>query len=225
MTLAESQNKKSTFLREVVRTLALQNVEVWAGRAEDLARGAAFSHRGPSGRGQYGGGFGRCFFSGRSPDDPLGRCRRRISRGIPVRRDDQGSAIELVHFVPRHSEISLCCTSWSQLRQVFHRLARQCRNPCGITISSPKNCCYWMEIMSASCLVTSLSSPGPRLVSTRPSWTMPMWMERYRAFLVNPVNPYPTSVEDLMNTEPLEQEIKDKKEVRLGPNHVTLPLA
>jgi hypothetical protein len=40
---------------------------------------------------------------------------------------------------------------------------------------------------------------------------MPMWMERYRAFLVNPVNPYPTSVEDLMNTEPLEQEIKDKK--------------
>jgi 16S rRNA (guanine527-N7)-methyltransferase len=34
--LAESQNKKATFLREVVRSLGLRNVEVWAGRAEDL---------------------------------------------------------------------------------------------------------------------------------------------------------------------------------------------
>jgi 16S rRNA (guanine527-N7)-methyltransferase len=42
VTLAESQNKKSTFLREVVRTLALQNVEVWAGRAEDLGAGQRF---------------------------------------------------------------------------------------------------------------------------------------------------------------------------------------
>lgn len=38
VTLAESQNKKATFLREVCRTLALPNVEVWAGRAEDLPR-------------------------------------------------------------------------------------------------------------------------------------------------------------------------------------------
>lgn len=38
VTLAESQNKKATFLREVSRTLALRNVEVWAGRAEDLPR-------------------------------------------------------------------------------------------------------------------------------------------------------------------------------------------
>src|SRR5271154_1470643 len=30
VTLAESQNKKSTFLREVVRTLDLPHVEVWA---------------------------------------------------------------------------------------------------------------------------------------------------------------------------------------------------
>jgi 16S rRNA (guanine527-N7)-methyltransferase len=36
VTLAESQNKKATFLREVVRTLEIPNVEVWAGRAEDL---------------------------------------------------------------------------------------------------------------------------------------------------------------------------------------------
>ena len=36
VTLAESQNKKATFLREVVRSLGLENVEVWAGRAEDL---------------------------------------------------------------------------------------------------------------------------------------------------------------------------------------------
>jgi len=36
VTLAESQNKKATFLREVVRTLNLPNVEVWAGRAESL---------------------------------------------------------------------------------------------------------------------------------------------------------------------------------------------
>nr|WP_229668911.1 16S rRNA (guanine(527)-N(7))-methyltransferase RsmG [Edaphobacter acidisoli] len=36
VTLAESQNKKATFLREAVRTLGLQNVEVWAERAEAL---------------------------------------------------------------------------------------------------------------------------------------------------------------------------------------------
>jgi 16S rRNA (guanine527-N7)-methyltransferase len=35
VTLAESQNKKSTFLREVVRTLNLLT-EIWAGRAETL---------------------------------------------------------------------------------------------------------------------------------------------------------------------------------------------
>jgi 16S rRNA (guanine527-N7)-methyltransferase len=36
VTLAESQNKKSTFLREAIRTLNLPNVEVWAARAEPL---------------------------------------------------------------------------------------------------------------------------------------------------------------------------------------------
>jgi 16S rRNA (guanine527-N7)-methyltransferase len=36
ITLAESQNKKATFLREAVRTLNLTNVEVWAARAETL---------------------------------------------------------------------------------------------------------------------------------------------------------------------------------------------
>ena len=36
VTLAESQNKKATFLREGVRTLNLPNVEVWAARAESL---------------------------------------------------------------------------------------------------------------------------------------------------------------------------------------------
>ncbi|WP_414649373.1 16S rRNA (guanine(527)-N(7))-methyltransferase RsmG [Edaphobacter sp.] len=36
VTLAESQNKKATFLREAVRTLQLGDVEVWAGRAEAL---------------------------------------------------------------------------------------------------------------------------------------------------------------------------------------------
>jgi 16S rRNA (guanine527-N7)-methyltransferase len=36
VTLAESQNKKSTFLREVVRTLGLKT-EVWAARVEDMA--------------------------------------------------------------------------------------------------------------------------------------------------------------------------------------------
>jgi 16S rRNA (guanine527-N7)-methyltransferase len=35
-TLAESQNKKAAFLREVVRTLNLSNVEVWSARAETL---------------------------------------------------------------------------------------------------------------------------------------------------------------------------------------------
>ena len=36
ITLAESQNKKSTFLREAVRTLNLQNVEIWPARAESM---------------------------------------------------------------------------------------------------------------------------------------------------------------------------------------------
>ena len=36
VTLLESQNKKATFLREVVRALELKNVTVFAGRAEDL---------------------------------------------------------------------------------------------------------------------------------------------------------------------------------------------
>ncbi len=36
VTLAESQNKKATFLRETVRTLNLSNVEVWAARVETL---------------------------------------------------------------------------------------------------------------------------------------------------------------------------------------------
>ena len=36
VTLAESQNKKATFLREVVRVLGLPNVEVWAGRVEAM---------------------------------------------------------------------------------------------------------------------------------------------------------------------------------------------
>jgi 16S rRNA (guanine527-N7)-methyltransferase len=42
VTLAESQNKKATFLREVVRTLGLKNVEVWGGRAEDLPANRTF---------------------------------------------------------------------------------------------------------------------------------------------------------------------------------------
>jgi len=37
VTLIESHNKKSTFLREVVRALAIADVDVFAGRAEDLA--------------------------------------------------------------------------------------------------------------------------------------------------------------------------------------------
>lgn len=42
VTLAESQNKKATFLREVVRTLGLKNVEVWANRAEALPQGKQY---------------------------------------------------------------------------------------------------------------------------------------------------------------------------------------
>lgn len=36
VTLAESQGKKASFLREAVRTLELPNVEVWAARAESM---------------------------------------------------------------------------------------------------------------------------------------------------------------------------------------------
>jgi 16S rRNA (guanine527-N7)-methyltransferase len=41
VTLAESQNKKATFLREVVRTLALQ-VEIWAARVETMPESRVF---------------------------------------------------------------------------------------------------------------------------------------------------------------------------------------
>jgi 16S rRNA (guanine527-N7)-methyltransferase len=41
VTLAESQNKKSTFLREVVRTLGL-NTEVWANRVEAMPAPRSF---------------------------------------------------------------------------------------------------------------------------------------------------------------------------------------
>jgi 16S rRNA (guanine527-N7)-methyltransferase len=41
VTLAESQNKKATFLREVVRTLGVKT-EVWAARVEDMPRERRF---------------------------------------------------------------------------------------------------------------------------------------------------------------------------------------
>ena len=41
VTLAESQNKKASFLREVVRTLGVA-VEVWGGRVEDMPAGRRF---------------------------------------------------------------------------------------------------------------------------------------------------------------------------------------
>ena len=43
VTLAESQNKKSTFLREAVRTLALPNVEVWPNRVETMPPNRQFN--------------------------------------------------------------------------------------------------------------------------------------------------------------------------------------
>ncbi len=42
VTLAESQNKKATFLREAIRTLNLPNVEVWAARVESLPANRQF---------------------------------------------------------------------------------------------------------------------------------------------------------------------------------------
>jgi 16S rRNA (guanine527-N7)-methyltransferase len=42
VTLAESQNKKATFLREVVRTLQLPNVEIWSNRAETMPESRQF---------------------------------------------------------------------------------------------------------------------------------------------------------------------------------------
>lgn len=39
LTLIESQNKKATFLREVIRALPLKDADVFAGRAEDLLGG------------------------------------------------------------------------------------------------------------------------------------------------------------------------------------------
>ena len=40
LTLIESQNKKATFLREVIRTLKLDDAQVFAGRAEEWGRSA-----------------------------------------------------------------------------------------------------------------------------------------------------------------------------------------
>jgi 16S rRNA (guanine527-N7)-methyltransferase len=42
VTLAESQSKKSSFLREALRTLNLPNAEVWAARAETLPASRQF---------------------------------------------------------------------------------------------------------------------------------------------------------------------------------------
>jgi 16S rRNA (guanine527-N7)-methyltransferase len=42
VTLAESQGKKASFLREAVRTTGAANVEVWAARAENLPEGRTF---------------------------------------------------------------------------------------------------------------------------------------------------------------------------------------
>jgi 16S rRNA (guanine527-N7)-methyltransferase len=42
VTLAESQNKKATFLREVVRSLDLPNVEVWSNRVEAMPESRRF---------------------------------------------------------------------------------------------------------------------------------------------------------------------------------------
>jgi 16S rRNA (guanine527-N7)-methyltransferase len=41
VTLAESQNKKATFLREVIRTLGVKT-EVWAGRVEAMPASVRF---------------------------------------------------------------------------------------------------------------------------------------------------------------------------------------
>ena len=43
VTLAESQGKKASFLREAIRTLSLPHTEVWAGRVEDLPMGQTFA--------------------------------------------------------------------------------------------------------------------------------------------------------------------------------------
>jgi 16S rRNA (guanine527-N7)-methyltransferase len=43
VTLAESQNKKSTFLREALRTFGLQNVEIWPSRVESMPPNRLFN--------------------------------------------------------------------------------------------------------------------------------------------------------------------------------------
>jgi 16S rRNA (guanine527-N7)-methyltransferase len=42
VTLAESQNKKASFLQETIRTLKLPHTKVWAKRVEDLPAGTTF---------------------------------------------------------------------------------------------------------------------------------------------------------------------------------------
>jgi 16S rRNA (guanine527-N7)-methyltransferase len=42
VTLAESQGKKASFLREAIRTLRLENAEVWAARAETMPESRRF---------------------------------------------------------------------------------------------------------------------------------------------------------------------------------------
>jgi 16S rRNA (guanine527-N7)-methyltransferase len=42
ITLGESQNKKATFLREVIRTLSLPHTEVWSSRIEEMPAATRF---------------------------------------------------------------------------------------------------------------------------------------------------------------------------------------
>jgi hypothetical protein len=64
----------------------------------------------------------------------------------------------------------------------------------------------------SACTLPVVPAPAPKLVSSRTNWTMPRWMEPYRSCLVNPANPYPVTVEDLLNADPLDQEMKERKQ-------------
>jgi len=105
VTLAESQGKKATFLREAVRTLELGNVEVWAGRAETLDRhfhtvtlravddmAAALAAAGPLAEAQL------VLLTTGSPVLPEGF---RSEASLPIPGSDNGVLVRALRSVPR----------------------------------------------------------------------------------------------------------------------------
>ena len=116
VTLAESQNKKATFLREVVRTLNLPT-EVWSEPRRSHARRPSVPHRHPPRRRQHG----RCPCRRRSSRHPPTHSARRQRPHAPPRlfpwaAHSNAQFIDR-HPPPRHPRLNATAQSSTSLRQ------------------------------------------------------------------------------------------------------------